>query len=115
MKHHTLSFSTELPSFETLHRFLADSRYPFFKYSAVFDYMVHESLQKLYDRDHHRVLLKGMGGNSDRRIFERNYMDELEGEEAIGRHIEKDRKGLDTKHLTESTIEQITKKRPKNK
>src|SRR5690625_6723899 len=52
LKHHTLSFSTELPSFETLHRFLADSRYPFFKYSAVFDYMVHESLQKLYDRDH---------------------------------------------------------------
>lgn len=107
LKHHTLSFSTELPSFETLHRFLADSRYPFFKYSAVFDYMVHESLQKLYDRDHHRVLLKGMGGNSDRRIFERNYMDELEGEEAIGRHIENALIGLDTNLFTEDAIEHL--------
>lgn len=107
LMHRTLEFSKELPSFDTLHRFLTDSKYPFLKYSAVFDYLIIESLQKIYNPDHHRVLMKGMGGNSDRRIFERNYMDELEGEEAIRMQIEKMLEGLDTNLFTKDAVEHL--------
>lgn len=86
--HKVLEFSNEIPTFEHLQDYLVKTRFPFFKYSEVFSYLVKNSLDNIYKNGIPGVLIKGGGGNSDRRIIEKSFLDDFEEDEAISKLAE---------------------------
>lgn len=79
LNHTAITAFEELPTIEELHNDLVFERFPFVKYSSVFNYMVKNSLNDMY-KNKNRVVLKGYGGNADRRILENKYLLHFEGE-----------------------------------
>lgn len=110
IKHRVIDFSKELPTLEQLHSFLLSVQQPYFKYSDVFSYMVMDSLKDMYPDDKHRVLLKGTGGNSDRRIIEKKFLDDFDGEEAIGKLADHFLMDLDTNLFKESSMKLLSER-----
>lgn len=91
-RNHSLNQTTitgfdELPAIQELHDDLVFERFPFVKYSSVFNYIIKNSLEDRYN-DRYRVILKGYGGNADRRISENKFLLEFEGEGVIDRFTE---------------------------
>lgn len=85
--HTVLTEFDKLPSVQELHDDLVFERFPFVKYSHVFNYLVKNKLKKIYN-SRYRVSMKGYGGNQDRRILENRFLTEYEGEEVIQRFTE---------------------------